>query len=146
MLPGSRGVPQRAAAACSETVSPILAQVMKIVVTLMVEEAGRVHYVKRPGALLEAGCVIARLELDDPTKVKPVSLLRLATLLSPPLLSNPKQHPMGQQRNCPGSGMGRDVPMALTWPCNIWLLWGSCGCSPCHGVALYEHPMHIYLL
>ncbi|XP_074966292.1 acetyl-CoA carboxylase 2 isoform X3 [Phalacrocorax aristotelis] len=46
-------------------------EVMKIIMTLAVEEAGRVHYVKRPGALLEAGCVIARLELDDPTKVKP---------------------------------------------------------------------------
>ncbi|KFR12883.1 Acetyl-CoA carboxylase 2, partial [Opisthocomus hoazin] len=46
-------------------------EVMKIIMTLTVEEAGRVHYVKRPGALLEAGCVIARLELDDPTKVKP---------------------------------------------------------------------------
>ncbi|XP_009995147.1 PREDICTED: acetyl-CoA carboxylase 2 [Chaetura pelagica] len=46
-------------------------EVMKIIMTLTVEEAGRVHYVKRPGALLEVGCVIARLELDDPTKVKP---------------------------------------------------------------------------
>uniref|UniRef100_A0A8C3KG99 acetyl-CoA carboxylase n=1 Tax=Calidris pygmaea TaxID=425635 RepID=A0A8C3KG99_9CHAR len=46
-------------------------EVMKIIMTLVVEESGRVHYVKRPGALLEAGCVIARLELDDPTKVKP---------------------------------------------------------------------------
>ncbi|KFM10627.1 Acetyl-CoA carboxylase 2, partial [Aptenodytes forsteri] len=45
-------------------------EVMKIIMTLAVEEAGRVHYVKRPGALLEAGCVIAQLELDDPTKVK----------------------------------------------------------------------------
>uniref|UniRef100_A0A8B9NJ21 acetyl-CoA carboxylase n=1 Tax=Accipiter nisus TaxID=211598 RepID=A0A8B9NJ21_9AVES len=50
-------------------------EVMKIIMTLAVEEAGQVHYVKRPGALLEAGCVIARLELDDPTKVKPVSVL-----------------------------------------------------------------------
>lgn len=56
------------------TVSPILTQVMKIIMTLTVEESGQVHYIKRPGALLEAGCVIARLELDDPTKVKPVSL------------------------------------------------------------------------
>uniref|UniRef100_A0A8D2PMG0 acetyl-CoA carboxylase n=1 Tax=Zosterops lateralis melanops TaxID=1220523 RepID=A0A8D2PMG0_ZOSLA len=50
-------------------------EVMKIIMTLAVEEAGRLHYNKRPGALLEAGCVIARLELDDPSKVKPVSLL-----------------------------------------------------------------------
>ncbi|XP_042685096.1 acetyl-CoA carboxylase 2 isoform X1 [Centrocercus urophasianus] len=45
-------------------------EVMKIIMTLTVEEAGRVHYVKRPGALLEAGCVIAQLQLDDPTKVQ----------------------------------------------------------------------------
>ncbi|KAK2522859.1 Acacb [Columba guinea] len=46
-------------------------EVMKIIMTLAVEEAGRVHYIKRPGTLLDAGCVIARLELDDPSKVKP---------------------------------------------------------------------------
>ncbi|XP_061865746.1 acetyl-CoA carboxylase 2 [Colius striatus] len=49
-------------------------EVMKIIVTLAVEEPGRVHYIKRPGALLEAGCIIARLELDDPTKLKPAQL------------------------------------------------------------------------
>ncbi len=32
-----------------------------------------VHYVKRPGAVLEAGAIVARLELDDPTRVKMVS-------------------------------------------------------------------------
>uniref|UniRef100_A0A8C3ETJ2 Acetyl-CoA carboxylase beta n=1 Tax=Corvus moneduloides TaxID=1196302 RepID=A0A8C3ETJ2_CORMO len=46
-------------------------EVMKIIMTLAVEEAGRLRYIKRPGALLEAGCVIARLQLDDPSKVKP---------------------------------------------------------------------------
>ncbi|XP_066055535.1 acetyl-CoA carboxylase 2 isoform X2 [Chamaea fasciata] len=46
-------------------------EVMKIIMTLSVEEAGRLQYIKRPGALLEAGCVIARLQLDDPSKVKP---------------------------------------------------------------------------
>lgn len=66
---------------------PLLPQVMKIIMTLAVEEAGRLHYIKRPGALLEAGCIIARLELDDPSKVKPVSLLAGATLLSPPTRS-----------------------------------------------------------
>lgn len=52
----------------------ILIQVMKMIMTLEVEESGHLCYVKRPGALLEAGCVIARLELDDPTKVHPVSI------------------------------------------------------------------------
>ncbi|XP_064582783.1 acetyl-CoA carboxylase 2 isoform X1 [Zonotrichia leucophrys gambelii] len=46
-------------------------EVMKIIMTLTVEEAGKLNYVKRPGTLLEAGCVIARLQLDDPSKVKP---------------------------------------------------------------------------
>uniref|UniRef100_A0A8C3I926 Acetyl-CoA carboxylase beta n=1 Tax=Chrysemys picta bellii TaxID=8478 RepID=A0A8C3I926_CHRPI len=49
-------------------------EVMKIILTLEVKESGHIHYIKRPGALLEAGCVIARLELDDPTKVHPAQL------------------------------------------------------------------------
>lgn len=47
-------------------------QVMKMIMTLNVQESGRVNYIKRPGAVLEAGCVVARLELDDPSKVHPV--------------------------------------------------------------------------
>lgn len=47
-------------------------QVMKMIMTLNVQESGRVKYVKRPGAVLETGCVVARLELDDPSKVHPV--------------------------------------------------------------------------
>ena len=43
-----------------------------MITTLNVQESGRVKYVKRPGAVLEAGCVVARLELDDPSKVHPV--------------------------------------------------------------------------
>uniref|UniRef100_A0A674K9S8 acetyl-CoA carboxylase n=1 Tax=Terrapene triunguis TaxID=2587831 RepID=A0A674K9S8_9SAUR len=49
-------------------------EVMKIILTLEVKESGHIRYIKRPGALLEAGCVIARLELDDPTKVHPAQL------------------------------------------------------------------------
>ncbi|KAG8521239.1 Acetyl-CoA carboxylase 2 [Galemys pyrenaicus] len=44
-------------------------EVMKMIMTLNVQESGRVQYIKRPGAVLEAGCVVARLELDDPSKV-----------------------------------------------------------------------------
>ncbi|XP_040354637.1 acetyl-CoA carboxylase isoform X4 [Ixodes scapularis] len=44
-------------------------EVMKMVMTLSVEESGCVHFVKRPGAVLEAGCELARLELDDPSRV-----------------------------------------------------------------------------
>lgn len=40
--------------------------------TLNVQESGRVKYIRRPGAVLEAGCMVARLELDDPSKVRPV--------------------------------------------------------------------------
>ncbi|XP_066870777.1 acetyl-CoA carboxylase 2 isoform X1 [Kogia breviceps] len=46
-------------------------EVMKMITTLNVQESGQVKYVKRPGAVLEAGCVVARLELDDPSKVHP---------------------------------------------------------------------------
>ncbi|XP_053444554.1 acetyl-CoA carboxylase 2 isoform X1 [Nycticebus coucang] len=46
-------------------------EVMKMIMTLNVQESGRVKYVKRPGAVLEAGCMVARLELDDPSKVHP---------------------------------------------------------------------------
>ncbi|EDL19919.1 acetyl-Coenzyme A carboxylase beta [Mus musculus] len=44
-------------------------EVMKMIMTLNVQESGRVKYIKRPGVILEAGCVVARLELDDPSKV-----------------------------------------------------------------------------
>ncbi|XP_074177766.1 acetyl-CoA carboxylase 2 isoform X3 [Rhinolophus sinicus] len=46
-------------------------EVMKMIMALNVQESGRVKYIKRPGAVLEAGCVVARLELDDPSKVHP---------------------------------------------------------------------------
>lgn len=45
---------------------------MKMIMTLSVQESGRVRYIKRPGVILEAGCVVARLELDDPSKVHAV--------------------------------------------------------------------------
>lgn len=48
-------------------------QVMKMVMTLNVQESGCVHFVKRPGAVLEAGCIVAHLELDDPSSLQPAS-------------------------------------------------------------------------
>lgn len=58
----------------SRCADPLLfQQVMKMVVSLTVEESGVIRYVRRPGTLLEAGCVVARLDLDDPTKVHLVS-------------------------------------------------------------------------
>nr|XP_050846901.1 acetyl-CoA carboxylase isoform X2 [Vespula vulgaris] len=44
-------------------------EVMKMIMTVTTSEAGTLFYVKRPGAILEAGTVIAHLELDDPSLV-----------------------------------------------------------------------------
>ena len=33
-----------------------------------------IHYVKRPGAVLDSGSVVANLQLDDPTRVVQVSI------------------------------------------------------------------------
>uniref|UniRef100_A0A4W3IZZ0 acetyl-CoA carboxylase n=1 Tax=Callorhinchus milii TaxID=7868 RepID=A0A4W3IZZ0_CALMI len=46
-------------------------EVMKMVMVLTVEEAGCVHFIKRPGACLDQGCIVARLELDDPKNLHP---------------------------------------------------------------------------
>ena len=42
---------------------------MKMVMTLTVQQSGCVHFVKRPGAVLEPGCVMAHIDLDDPSSV-----------------------------------------------------------------------------
>ena len=47
-----------------------------------------VHYVKRPGAVLDAGSILANLQLDDPTKVQQAQLF---TGKFPPL-QNPPSH------------------------------------------------------
>nr|CAD7441865.1 unnamed protein product [Timema bartmani] len=44
-------------------------EVMKMVMTLTSNEAGTLFYVKRPGAVLDAGSLIAHLELDDASLV-----------------------------------------------------------------------------
>lgn len=44
-------------------------EVMKMIMTLTASESGSVFYVKRPGAVLETGVLIAHLELDDPSLV-----------------------------------------------------------------------------
>ncbi|TSO98495.1 Acetyl-CoA carboxylase 2 [Bagarius yarrelli] len=49
-------------------------EVMKMVMTLTVQDSGCVHFVKRPGAVLEPGCVMARIDLDDPSTIQPVQL------------------------------------------------------------------------
>ncbi|XP_064424983.1 acetyl-CoA carboxylase 1 isoform X2 [Latimeria chalumnae] len=49
-------------------------EVMKMVMTLTAMESGCIHYVKRPGAVLDPGCVIAKLQLDDPSRVRQAEL------------------------------------------------------------------------
>uniref|UniRef100_A0A4W3HCG2 acetyl-CoA carboxylase n=1 Tax=Callorhinchus milii TaxID=7868 RepID=A0A4W3HCG2_CALMI len=45
-------------------------EVMKMVMTLTAQASGCIHYVKRVGAVLDPGCVIAKLQLDDPSRVQ----------------------------------------------------------------------------
>ncbi|KAG8451331.1 hypothetical protein GDO86_003516 [Hymenochirus boettgeri] len=49
-------------------------EVMKMVMTLTAAESGCIHYVKRAGAALEPGCVIAKLQLDDPSRIQQAEL------------------------------------------------------------------------
>ncbi|XP_068994810.1 acetyl-CoA carboxylase 1 isoform X5 [Embiotoca jacksoni] len=44
-------------------------EVMKMVMTLTVQQSGCIHFVKRPGAVLEPGCIVARMDLDDPSSI-----------------------------------------------------------------------------
>ncbi|XP_058809434.1 acetyl-CoA carboxylase isoform X4 [Phymastichus coffea] len=44
-------------------------EVMKMVMSVSTSEAGTLFFVKRPGAVLDAGSLVARLELDDPSLV-----------------------------------------------------------------------------
>ncbi|XP_043910511.1 acetyl-CoA carboxylase 1 isoform X2 [Protopterus annectens] len=49
-------------------------EVMKMVMTLTASVSGCIHYVKRAGAVLDPGCVIAKLQLDDPSRVQQAEL------------------------------------------------------------------------
>lgn len=49
-------------------------EVMKMVMTLTTNESGCINFVKRAGAVLEAGSVLAHLELDDPSRVNKAKL------------------------------------------------------------------------
>ncbi|XP_049317448.1 acetyl-CoA carboxylase [Bactrocera dorsalis] len=44
-------------------------EVMKMVMTLTSQEAGTVSFLRRPGAVLDAGSLLGHLELDDPSLV-----------------------------------------------------------------------------
>uniref|UniRef100_A0A3P8WLZ1 acetyl-CoA carboxylase n=1 Tax=Cynoglossus semilaevis TaxID=244447 RepID=A0A3P8WLZ1_CYNSE len=60
-------------------------EVMKMVMTLTVQQSGCIHFVKRPGAVLGSGCEVARMDLDDPSSIHRV---KLNTAPLPP------QHPL----------------------------------------------------
>ncbi|XP_067262908.1 acetyl-CoA carboxylase 2 isoform X6 [Chanodichthys erythropterus] len=47
-------------------------EVMKMVMTLHVQHSGCIHFLKRQGTVLEPGCVVARMDLDDPSCIHPV--------------------------------------------------------------------------
>lgn len=49
-------------------------EVMKMIMSLTSQESGTVTLSKRPGAVLEAGAILARLELDDPSLVRRAEL------------------------------------------------------------------------
>lgn len=49
-------------------------EVMKMIMSLTAQESGTVTLVKRPGAVLEAGAILARLELVDPSLVRRAEL------------------------------------------------------------------------
>jgi len=40
-----------------------------MVMTLTVQQSGCIHFVKRSGAVLLPGCVVAHIELDDPSSI-----------------------------------------------------------------------------
>ena len=44
-----------------------------MVMTLTVQQSGCIHFVKRPGAVLEPGSVVARIDLDDHSSIHRVS-------------------------------------------------------------------------
>ncbi|XP_071847877.1 acetyl-CoA carboxylase-like isoform X3 [Apostichopus japonicus] len=49
-------------------------EVMKLIMSLKTSAGGRILYVKRNGAVLDQGSVIAKLELDDPGRVQQAKL------------------------------------------------------------------------
>ncbi|XP_048240447.1 acetyl-CoA carboxylase-like isoform X4 [Haliotis rufescens] len=63
-------------------------EVMKMVMELRATETGCIHYVKRPAAVLDPGVIVARMQLDDPSRVQQAQLFT-GTLPTP---QNPALH------------------------------------------------------
>ncbi|XP_041352027.1 acetyl-CoA carboxylase-like isoform X1 [Gigantopelta aegis] len=61
-------------------------EVMKMVMELQVSECGCIHFVKRPGAVLDPGSIVSRLHLDDPSRVQQAMPFEgsLPSLMNPP--------------------------------------------------------------
>ncbi|XP_059157454.1 acetyl-CoA carboxylase-like isoform X2 [Physella acuta] len=68
-------------------------EVMKMVMELRASENGCLHYSKRPGSVLDAGCVVAYLTLDDPSRVQ------MAKLFDGPLPSQENTATHGDKRH-----------------------------------------------
>lgn len=51
-------------------------EVMKMVMELRVTETGCIHFVKRPGGSLDSGSIVARLQLDDPSRIQQAEIYR----------------------------------------------------------------------
>ncbi|XP_056313479.1 acetyl-CoA carboxylase isoform X2 [Danio aesculapii] len=47
-------------------------EVMKMVMTLHVQHSGCIRFLKRPGTVLEPSCIVALMDLDDPSCIHPV--------------------------------------------------------------------------
>lgn len=63
-----------------------------MVMPLKTTEGGTLFYVKRPGAVIDAGSVIATLELDNP------ALVTKAQLYKGPFPELDVSHPIGSQK------------------------------------------------
>eukprot|EP00698_Gefionella_okellyi_P010265 TRINITY_DN2654_c0_g1_i1.p1 TRINITY_DN2654_c0_g1~~TRINITY_DN2654_c0_g1_i1.p1 ORF type:complete len:2219 (-),score=529.05 TRINITY_DN2654_c0_g1_i1:1486-8142(-) len=73
-------------------------EVMKMYMPLPAPESGRVHFVKNPGAVLEAGDILATLELDDPTRIKrSIEHTEPLPPMRPPAVPGDKPHQMLQE-------------------------------------------------
>ncbi|XP_056144354.1 acetyl-CoA carboxylase [Lampris incognitus] len=60
-------------------------EVMKMVMALTVQESGCIHFVKRPGVVLEPGCIVAHMDLDDLSSIHPVELNQVSLPPQQPL-------------------------------------------------------------
>jgi acetyl-CoA carboxylase/biotin carboxylase 1 len=59
---------------CARDQEYCIIEVMKMSMTLRAKEAGKIHFVKRPGAILETAGIIATMTLDDPSQCSRATL------------------------------------------------------------------------